>query len=241
MNVTTLSDDPTLLNVINEIHSEPWPAFLSEDQVVKKHWRRLYDIYPQYQLVFKEGADYIGVANSSPIAWDGTNAVLPSGFREAVKVIMRSQEAANCLCALAIVVRKEYSGKGISSRILQEMKEIGKRHGFPRLIAPVRPTLKAMYPLVAMGEYMHWEKAGLPFDPWLKVHVRNGGKILKEANPSIIVKGTVAQWQEWTGMYFGSSGDYVVEGALNPVHIDLENDFGEYVEPNIWVLHEACP
>lgn len=39
-------------------------------------------------------------------------------------------------------------------------------------------------------------------------------------------------------MYFGNSGDYVVEGALNPVSIDLQNNVGEYIEPNVWVLHE---
>ena len=239
MNVTTLSDDPQLVDVINEIHSEPWPAFLSEDEVIKKYWRRLYEVYPQYQFVFKDGPDYVGLANCSPIHWNGTPANLPPGFREAVEVIVRSEHTADCLCALAIVVRKEYSGKGISSGILKEVKAAGYRHGLTKLIVPVRPTLKSSYPLVPMEDYMHWKTSGLPFDPWLKVHVRSGGKILREADRSIIVRGTVAQWQEWTGMYFGSSGDYVVEGALNPVRIDLENDVGEYVEPNVWVSHKC--
>jgi hypothetical protein len=40
-------------------------------------------------------------------------------------------------------------------------------------------------------------------------------------------------------MYFGESNKYIVQGALNPVNIDLENDLGEYIEPNIWVLHKS--
>ena len=158
MKFDTLSDNPELLDVINEIHSEPWPVFLSEDEVVKKCWRRLYDMYPQYQLLFREQTDYVGLANS--------------------------------------------------------------------------------FPMVSMKNYMKWEKSGYPFDPWLRIHVKGGGSIIKEANPSMIVKGIVAEWEDWTGMYFGDSGDYIVEGALNPVRIDLKNDSGEYIEPNVWVLHE---
>ena len=51
------------------------------------------------------------------------------------------------------------------------------------------------------------------------------------------VKGTIAQWEEWTGLVFPESGDYVVRGALEPVRIDREADLGTYVEPNVWMLH----
>ena len=65
-----------------------------------------------------------------------------------------------------------------------------------------------------------------------------GGQVrLKEADSSTVVQGSISEWQEWTGMYFGDSGDYVVDGALSPVTINLENDMGEYVEPNVWILH----
>ena len=238
MKFETLLENQKLLDVINEIHSEPWPPFLNEDQVLKRYWRRLYEIYPQYQMVFKENADYIGLANCFPIYWDGKVSNLPSGFDQALEIIDKNQDTVNCLSALAIVIRRKYSGKGISSEFLKDIKEIGRQSGYTKLIIPVRPTLKSKYPLVSMKKYMEWKKSGFPFDPWLRVHVKSGGKIIKEANPSMIVKGSIAEWQYWTGMYFGSSGDYVVEGALNPVHIDIENNLGEYVEPNIWVLHE---
>ena len=238
MKFDNLADKPDLIDVINDIHSEPWAAFLSEDEIIKKHWRNLYKIYPQYQLVFSEENGYIGLANFFPIYWDGKDSNLPAGFDQAVQLISKNKENANCLCALAIITKKKYAGKGYSSKILKIVKELGSKQGFGKLIIPVRPTLKPKYPLVSMKDYMKWEKAGLPFDPWLKIHVRSGGKIVKEADPSMVVEGTIAQWREWTGMHFGNSGDYVVEGALNPVLIDLEKDFGKYVEPNVWVLHD---
>jgi len=46
-------------------------------------------------------------------------------------------------------------------------------------------------------------------------------------------------WQRWTGMYFGQSNKYIIQGALNPVNIDLENNLGEYIEPNVWVLYKC--
>ena len=49
------------------------------------------------------------------------------------------------------------------------------------------------------------------------------------------VAGTRAEWEEWTGMTFPDDGDYVVPGALVPVH--FKNERGLYVEPNVWVRH----
>ena len=51
------------------------------------------------------------------------------------------------------------------------------------------------------------------------------------------IPGTVAQWEEWTGVAFPESGPYVVPGALVPVEIDRERDEGLYVEPNVWMVH----
>jgi hypothetical protein len=52
------------------------------------------------------------------------------------------------------------------------------------------------------------------------------------------IPGSISDWEQWTGLKFFESGDYVIEGALNPVNIDLEKDLGIYTEPNVWVLHQ---
>ncbi len=52
-----------------------------------------------------------------------------------------------------------------------------------------------------------------------------------------MIPGTVAEWEKWTNMRFPETGDYVVNGALNPVNIDVERDKGVYIEPNVWVVH----
>ena len=52
---------------------------------------------------------------------------------------------------------------------------------------------------------------------------------------SMTISGSRAEWEEWTGMTFPDDGDYVVPGALVPVH--FKNERGLYVEPNVWVRH----
>jgi len=237
--VEKLSDNTKLVDVINKLHSEPWPVFLSEDSSVKKYWQRLYQVYPEYQLLFRINSEYIGVANSAPIYWNGNIDNLPAGFDEAIETIIEDNKKPNTLCGMAVVISKEHLGKGISSVIINNLKRIAKSYGYSNLILPVRPTLKSQYPTISMDNYTKWEKDDLPFDPWLRVHIKIGGEILKVANPSMIVRGTVSDWQRWTGMHFGESNKYIIPGALNPVNIDLENDLGEYIEPNIWVLHKC--
>ena len=239
MIVEKLSDNKKLVDVINKLHSEPWPVFLSEDSSVKKYWQRLYQVYPEYQLLFRINSEYIGVANSAPIYWNGNINDLPAGFDEAIETIIEEDKKPNTLCGLAVVISKKHLGKGISFKIINNLKKLAKSYGYSNLILPVRPTLKSQYPIISMDNYTNWEKDNLPFDPWLRVHIKIGGEILKVANPSMIVRGTVSDWQRWTGMYFGESNRYIIPGALNPVNIDLENDLGEYIEPNIWVLHKC--
>jgi len=239
MIVEKLSDNKKLVDVINKLHSEPWPVFLSENSSVKKYWQRLYQVYPEYQLLFGINSEYIGVANSAPIYWNGNIDDLPAGFDEAIETIIEENRKPNTLCGLAVVISKNYLGKGISSKIINNLKKLAKSYGYSNLIFPVRPTLKSQYPTISMDNYINWKKNNLPFDPWLRVHIKIGGEILKVANPSMIVRGTVSDWQRWTGMYFGESNKYIIQGALDTVNIDLENNLGEYIEPNVWVLHKC--
>ena len=123
--------------------------------------------------------------------------------------------------------------------MLKEMASIARKEGFQYVTIPVRPSLKSKYPLIPIDHYINWRREdGLPFDPWLRVHERFGGKIVKICHESMRIPGTISDWEQWTGLRFFDSGDYVIDGALNPVNIDLEKNLGLYIEPNVWVLHE---
>jgi hypothetical protein len=118
------------------------------------------------------------------------------------------------------------------------MRSLAAEHGMNSLVAPVRPTLKSLYPLIPIERYARWQRSdGAPFDPWLRVHWRLGAGYLKAAPEATLITGTRAQWEEWTGMSFPESDEYVVPGALKPVTIDRERDNGPYEDPNIWMRH----
>ena len=124
-------------------------------------------------------------------------------------------------------------------RMVKAMGAIGKSKGFNNLVAPVRPNQKSKYPLTSIDDYITWKTdEGLPFDAWLRVHVRAGARIIKPCHQAMIIRGTRAEWEEWTGLKFPQSGGYVVPGALNPMEMDVEKDEGIYIEPNVWMVHE---
>jgi hypothetical protein len=68
-----------------------------------------------------------------------------------------------------------------------------------------------------------------------------GATILGVAPDSMLIAGTVAEWEEWTGMLFPASGDYVVPDALNLVRVDRAADRVVYREENLWVEHRRLP
>jgi GNAT superfamily N-acetyltransferase len=136
------------------------------------------------------------------------------------------------------MIDPRYRGQGMSPVAVRAMVDLARARGLSALIAPVRPTGKAAYPLAPMERYVRWQNDdGLPLDPWLRVHARMGAEILRVAPRTLLIEGTVADWERWTDMRFPDSGPYVVPGALQPVEIDREQDLGRYEDPNVWMRH----
>jgi GNAT superfamily N-acetyltransferase len=233
--IFTVERKPELEERLGEV-GDPWPEFIHHDEVVNRHWPRLYDEFRHFQLVLYEedGDTLLGKGCTIPVKWDGCTETLSDGVLDALE----AGGDGNVLCALVAVVDPAHQGRGLSGTIIQGMAQIAAAHGLDCLIAPVRPTWKERYPLAPIERYMRWTRAdGLPFDPWIRVHHRLGAELLRVARRALDIRGSVAEWEEWTGMAFPESGDYVVPGALVPVQIDRERDEGRYVEPNVWMRH----
>jgi hypothetical protein len=57
------------------------------------------------------------------------------------------------------------------------------------------------------SQLVEWTREdGLPFDPWIRVHARPGGIISKPMAKSMLIDGTIAEWEQWTGMRFPGDG-----------------------------------
>jgi GNAT superfamily N-acetyltransferase len=185
----------------------------------------------------------IGRINSVPFAWAGSEDELPErGWDAILQRAFRHHDRGNPPTAVSLLearVVPSHQGTGLSSALLRATRANVQRLGLRHLFGPVRPTGKSHEPRTPMAEYISRVRSdGLPADPWLRVHLRLGARIVKVCPVSMTVPGTLAQWREWTGLPLERSGLIDVPGALTPVHVSVEHDHAVYVEPNVWVHHE---
>ncbi|EFQ96903.1 hypothetical protein MGYG_08826 [Nannizzia gypsea CBS 118893] len=100
--------------------------------------------------------------------------------------------------------------------------------------------------------------AFVPFDPWLRKHIRLGAKMVKIARQSMFIRGSAAEWKTWCDLDVRQRADKAVEqrkrvwveagsteapviftpsGCLAPMLYYPSRDVGEYCEPNVWLFH----
>jgi GNAT superfamily N-acetyltransferase len=216
--------------------SGSFPTYMHHNEPGGRYWLRLYEEHPDFQLGLLDGDEVVAELHSVPTPWDGSDADLPSGWDEAFTRAFESDRAPKVLCALAISVLPERRGEQLASRMIQAMRDAVRTHGLRELIAPVRPTLKARYPLTPIERFVEWRRAdGTHFDPWIRTHERVGGEIIALAPRSMVIEAPVSDWEEWTGLQLPEDGRYVVEGMLAP--LEVRGGIGRHVEPNVWIRH----
>ena len=240
--VVTARENERFWQLNNGMVRAEGPTFLEHDSAVAQYWSGLDQTFPdnQFCLVDQQSGKAVGVGNSIPVAFKdewtdlpagGLDWVLEKGFQD-----RETGRTATIMSALYIEVAGSHRGQHLSSQMIAVMRQIALSQGFSHLIAPVRPSLKSRYPLIPIEEYFQWQNSdGLPFDPWLRVHVQAGGKILHPCPSAMVVKGSRQRWTTWAGMAFPGEGNYTIPHGLVPVIV--RDSEGEYVEPGIWVLH----
>ncbi|HSS73526.1 MAG TPA: hypothetical protein VLK53_08165 [Gaiellaceae bacterium] len=238
MQVFTYAERPDLSGRTDEI-GEVFPEFIHHGDVTVVHWHRLHEELSELQLVLYDEERDAVVGRGQTIPASTANG-LPGGVDEMLERRFGGglREEPDVLGALVAIVDPGRQGEGLSAPIIEGMRRVAAAAGFRELIAPVRPTWKERYPLIPLERYAHWRRDdGLPFDPWIRLHVRLGAELAEVCPESMRVTGTVAEWEEWTGMHFPEDGDYVVPGALVPV--TFAEGLGVYVEPNVWMRHSV--
>jgi hypothetical protein len=240
MRAITHREEPGLLERIEGLSAQVWPEYNMHGDVMNRYWGRLYEEFPDFQFVLYDDDTDVVLAegHTIPCAWDGSAAGLPAGIDGALAGGFEAPGGTGALCALAVEIPQEHQARRLSPTMLQAMRAIARRHGLGDLIAPLRPNWKERYPITPIEEYARWTRSdGLPFDPWMRVHVRLGARMLKAEPESLLITGTVEEWETWTGMAFPASGEYVFPQGLAPVTIDRDADVGRCWEPNVWMLH----
>ncbi|HWM01215.1 MAG TPA: N-acetyltransferase [Actinophytocola sp.] len=236
----TLAERPDLETAMLTMEAE-WPEYIRPDPVLTG-WA--FERHARHQLVVlaEDDDEVIARAATVPFTWDGDPASLPdTGWDEALRLSLSDTYAGselNTLCALEVAVVPGRRARNLSGWTLAAVADNARRFGLRDVVVPVRPSHKHLEPHVPMAEYAaRTRQDGLPVDPWLRVHVREGGRILKVCPVSMTISGSLAQWRGWTGLPFDTNGSVTVPGALNPVEVSVEHDRAVYIEPNVWVHH----
>jgi GNAT superfamily N-acetyltransferase len=239
--IVTASARPDLQEQSETALLADWPEFVLCDRHAQTLMPLAWRYFPEWDLRLLEDGTVAAGGWAVPIRWDGDPDSLPSGYDGALTAAIAGHEAglvADTMCVMAVAVRPDLQRAGLAGQVITALRDRATQARLPRVIVPVRPTLKSRYPLTPMSDFARWTRAdGLHLDPWIRTHQRLGAQILCPAPRSMIVEGTVAQWEAWAAMAFPETGQYVVPGALDLVDIDRSSDRGTYLETNLWMRH----
>lgn len=191
----------------------------------------------------------------------------------------------NDLSAICIAVREGRRQLGLAERLIKAMRQTAQDEHLRVFVVPLRPTRKSEFPSIPMEKYVCWTRTNanylplchsqqrtvsvhnlnngygfshdLPFDPWLRKHVRLGGARAKIAPSITVIHGTIEEWQDWTGIDFGqlfrnmqaegmniergSNREYLdiaILGGLAPLRVYVRERTCSYIEPNMWIYHK---
>jgi GNAT superfamily N-acetyltransferase len=243
LRLVTLAERPDLRDLLDDHNGAAWPEFMLQNPVADRLWHHLDEDLTAWQFLLLDAEDRIVVGgNSAPLDWDGTDDGLPAGWDDQFERSIAGLQAGvapNTLGALQVVVAPDRQGEGLAGRMVDVFRERAGAAGFRALIACVRPTEKHRYPLTPLERYAAWTREdGLPFDSWIRLHARLGGRVVRPAPESMTIDGTVADWERWTGVVFPDSGEYVIPFATNPVTVDRDADRVVYHDANVWMVHD---
>ncbi|MEQ1618529.1 MAG: hypothetical protein ABL883_09325 [Terricaulis sp.] len=240
----TRADSPALRRAAMAIEQAAWSSlgFLNFTRAHFNYYQELLDEHADCQLcLVDEATGYpVAVGNCVPLTCDFNN-LPPEGWDWIVETAANDRaKPANAIGALAISVPGVHRGKGIARQLIAGFLDVARKRGFDGVIAPVRPSEKCRHPFISIEEYVGWtDDKGHYFDPWLRSHSACGGRMVSIASRSMVVDEPVAFWETMTGRTFAESGEYVLDGALAPVSIDVPRGVGRYAEPNVWFAYAA--
>jgi len=230
------------LEQYRETVQSAFPPIILNSELIINSWAKIETYFPKHQIyALDTNDDVIGFANTIPFYWDQAASNLPNdGWDWLVRKGISDHESkvqANSLGGLQIIVSKQFLGQGYSKILIGAAKQLKENYNYENLLIPIRPTLKHQHPSMPMIEYIEYKKNNKIYDPWIRTHIKSGASIVKICHNSMNVKGPIEFWEKLYESKIEKSGPLLVKGALSPVHIDLDNNLGEYQEPNIWISY----
>lgn len=242
LEVFTATERPDLWVAVRDGQAfrDVWPEYNLHGNLTPRYFGELVPRFAHLQILFvdQRSQEVVARGRTIPFRWDGTLEDLPAGIDAVGLRGVDCPRRPTALSALAAEVALQRQGIGLSGLLVQAMAAVARDAGLAPLVAPIRPSWKDRYPLISIERYTSWKRTdGLPFDPWMRLHHRLGGTVLRPEPWSMHIVAPVADWETWTTMTFPDDGNYVFPGGLAPLAV--AGGVGDYWEPNIWMLHDV--
>lgn len=246
--VHNLKDKPELIDQFQKLIDSSWPQIALLDDQGMKYWFPVLEKFPECQFGLFLDEELVAVGNCAPVSYLSESVVgetepfadLPdTGWSWAIRSAIESDLEPNVLCALSATVNPNFRRRGLARKVLEHFKKIAADRSFQYLIAPVRPSLKHLYPLIPIADYVQWSHPGRPcFDPWIATHLGLGGRLVKTISAAMTVTRRVSDFAQMFSLTFASKGEYLLPGALCPMTVDPELELARYKEPGVWLVHD---
>ncbi|MDJ1131022.1 hypothetical protein [Streptomyces iconiensis] len=225
-----------------QVAYEPlWPRFLFAAPSMRLY-SPLAALWPYAQLLLAapESGRLLGWLDTAPAYWDGDDEALPGGWdalMERAVEGLRAGRAPDTLAMMSLSLLPSARGKGLGSACVELVRTLAALLSLRAALAPVRPTRKCARPREPMADYIRCKRPdGLPEDPWLRTHVRAGGRVVGVAAESTVMEAPLTDWRRW-GAALSPDGVWTIEGALAPLEPLPDGCSARYTEPNVWVVH----
>ena len=240
--VVTASSRPDLEEQAGAAFRQRWPEFIFHDPVAREMIPAVNEYFAEYDVLVLDDGKVAAGGWGVPLSLEDQDEDLPDGYDGALTRAVANHEAGvppNAFSFMAAAVHPDYDRKGLAHHVLAALTKRAHAAGITRVFAPLRPTWKHRYPTVPMARYATWTRPdGLSIDPWIRTHQRMGARIVGPAANSMIIPGTVAEWESWADLPLPESGEYVIPDALNLLTVDRDADLAIYREENLWVEHQ---
>ena len=210
LEIVTLAERPDLMDTFWDMETS-WPEFMKHDPIGNGYYASLEEFAEFVLVCLDESGRMVAKAHSVPFQL-ADDELPDAGWDQAIRSGLLTRlwgEEPDAVSAVEIAIEPGLQGAGLSGRIVAALRDNAGRLGFSELLAPVRPNGKTDERRADGGVRARTRDDGLPVDPWLRVHVRAGGRIDRVAPRSMVIPGTVEEWREWTGLPFDTTGPVV--------------------------------
>jgi hypothetical protein len=239
LDLFTAEERPDLWETARSLFDDVWPEYNRHGNDTGTYFGSLIPRHAHLQvLLYDRDADRIVARGRTiPFRWDGSLEDLPTGMDALGLQAVEDTRTPTALSALAAEVAVDQQRRGLSRLVIQAMASVARRARLAPLVAPVRPNWKDRYPLIPIERYAMWKRDdGSPLDPWMRVHARLGGVVLRPESRSLRIEASVKDWEHWTGLAMPEDGEYVFPAGLAP--LTVRGGTGFYWEPNVWMRHD---